>query len=466
VNRLARRWWRVPRAGVRMRLTVVFTALFVGAGAGLLVLSYVLVNQREHRGATTEQVICGVSKDSVAASQQGPQPSIEAPTPNTARVPVNCSKTVKSGTGLVYFGTTGFQSGVGLIEPADGNALPAPSTLGGEPVQVLNQIVADSQAHTLHSLLVESSLGLGVMALLSLGLGWWLAGRVLRPVHRITDTARRLSERNLQERIRLDGPNDELKELGDTFDAMLTRLERAFHSQRRFVANASHELRTPLATERVLIDEALANREASPGELRSILEQLRLNSLDTEALIGALMTLARSERGLDRREPVDLASLARQVISRTGAPEALSRGVELQAGLRPAGASGDRGLLERLIGNLLENAIRHNVAGGWASISTAQDDEWSTIHVANSGPSLDPENLPALVEPFHRGQIDRTNTDGGFGLGLSIVEAIVAAHGGTLSLAALPAGGLQVKVNLPSGAPVGLDAGVKTLQHR
>ena len=157
-----------------------------------------------------------------------------------------------------------------------------------------------SQVHTLDSFKLESAIALGIITIVSFGLSWWMAGRALAPVHRITDAARSLSERTLHARINLQGPNDELKQLADTFDAMLGRLERAFHSQRRFVANASHELRTPLATERVLIDEALANRSASPDDLRSILEQLRANSEDTERLIDALLVLARSERGIEQ----------------------------------------------------------------------------------------------------------------------------------------------------------------------
>ena len=261
--------------------------------------------------------------------------------------------------------------------------------------------MADSQDHTLRSLLIESLVALGILAVASLGLGWWIAGRVLRPVHRITDAARRLSEQTLHERIDLSGPNDELKELADTFDAMLGRLDRAFTSQRRFVANASHELRTPLATERVLIDEALANRAASPEELRAILEQLRVNSEETEEIIGALLLLARSERGIDEWSRVDLGDVAGCVVARATA-EAVTCGVELQNDLSAASVAGDPSLLERLAGNLVENGIRHNVAGGWVRVTTTTEPGWGVLNVSNSGRVLDPESVAGLVEPFRR----------------------------------------------------------------
>jgi len=324
-----------------------------------------------------------------------------------------------------------------------------PLTAGGQQqIEQLQAAVNDSQSHTLHTLLIESFLALGALTVVSLGFGWWIAGRILRPVHRITDTARRLSEETLHDRINLSGPRDELKELADTFDAMLARLDRSFSSQRRFVANASHELRTPLATERVLIDEALANRGASTEDLRAILEQLRLNSEDTERLIDALLVLARSERGIELRAPVDLAAVAEGVVARSQA-EAVTVGVELRVDAARAPALGDQGLLERLAGNLVENGLRHNVPGGWVTVSTASQGAWATLEVANSGRLLDPEAVASLVEPFRREGPDRTAT-AGFGLGLSIVDAIVGAHGGTLRLVARPDGGLLVAARLPA----------------
>jgi signal transduction histidine kinase len=278
-----------------------------------------------------------------------------------------------------------------------------------------------------------------------------MAGRALRPLHHITDTALMLSERTLHSRINLAGPNDELKQLADTFDAMLARLERAFHSQRRFVANASHELRTPLATERVLIDEALANRSAGPHELRSILEELRANSEDTERLIDALLTLARSERGIEKWSPVDLSAITSSVLEQAS-HEAAHVGITIQSDLQPVSAHGDSGLIERLAGNLVENAIRHNIEGGSITVRTRSDTDAAVLEVVNTGHRVDPEAAAGLTDPFRRAGPDRSADLTGVGLGLSIVDAIVNAHHGQLHLTARPEGGLDVQVRLPSTA--------------
>jgi signal transduction histidine kinase len=282
-----------------------------------------------------------------------------------------------------------------------------------------------------------------------------MAGRVLRPVHRITDAARRLSEQTLHSRINLQGPDDELKELADTFDAMLARLDRAFHSQRRFVTNASHELRTPLATERVLIDEALANRTAQPDDYRSILEQLRTNSEETEHLVDALLELARSERGIQRWADVDLASTAASALA-DATPEATSKGIEIRTDLSSVTVKGDSGLLERMVGNLVENGIRHNGAGGWLEVTVKRDGPLALLGVTNTGPVLDEATVATLTEPFRRAGPDRSADDGGFGIGLSVVAAVVNAHRGTLTLRTRPEGGLSLQIRLPLSAnPLG-----------
>jgi signal transduction histidine kinase len=286
------------------------------------------------------------------------------------------------------------------------------------------------------------------MALLSIGLGWWMAGRALKPVHRITDAARRLSDRTLHDRINLRGPRDELKELADTFDAMLSRLDQAFTSQRRFVANASHELRTPLATERVLVDEALADPDASVEDLRSILLQIRDSTKESERLINALLTLASSSRGVERWSVADLGEVVESAHTRCEG-EAADRGIDVRCQLEPAPTTGDRGLLDRLAVNLVENAVRHNHRGGWVIVRTGTDSGRAYLEVSNSGPVVEPSVVATLVEPFRRATPDRSSVGEGCGLGLSIVDAIVSAHRARLSVRARPEGGLHVRVDLP-----------------
>jgi signal transduction histidine kinase len=431
------------RPSVRLRLTLLYSGLFVVAGAVLLAVNYGLVYQKETRKGTVTQIICGVTPNWKIANGQVP----------AASATVKCPPPESAG-GAMMNGV--YLSGGGGVSAS------AKARLSGNPPSPaeLRKLVTNSQNHTLQTLGVESGVALGLMAVASLGLGWLIAGRVLRPVHRITDTARRLSQETLHERINLKGPNDELKELADTFDAMLSRLDRAFSSQRRFVANASHELRTPLATERVLIDEALANRGAGADELRAILEHLRVNSEETEALINALLVLARSERGVERWGPADLANVAAGVIEQTRS-EAVTRGVTLRSDLKPAAVLGDPALLERLVGNLVENAVRHNVViGGWLHVRTGSTNGRATLRISNSGPVVAPEHVGSLFEPFRRDGTARTSTDGGFGLGLSIVQSVVQAHHGRLETRAPESGGLDLTVSLP----LSRDGGVRAKQ--
>ncbi len=302
-------------------------------------------------------------------------------------------------------------------------------------------------AGALHRLLAEYLLALGAMTLVSVATGWWLAGRALRPLREITATAHRVSGENLGERIGLSGPADELKELADTFDGMLGRLDAAFASQRHFVANASHELRTPLAIIRTEVDVALADSHASTGELRSMGEAVRETVDRCERLIESLLMLARSEAGAGREEPVDLAALAADCITDLRA-RAREAGVRVLAELEPAWTRGEPGLLERMIANLVDNGIRHNEPGGWLQMSTRVADGTALLSVANGGHVIDPAAALTLTEPFRR--LDRAQ--GGFGLGLSIVRSVVDAHGGSIEVLAPSEGGLEVRVGLVSEA--------------
>jgi len=307
-------------------------------------------------------------------------------------------------------------------------------------------------------LLRSAGLVFGVTVLVGVAAAYVLAGRALQPVSRVTATARRLSEETLDERIALEGPPDELKELADTFDAMAARLDAAFDSQRRFVANASHELRTPLAVIRTEVDVTLGDPEATVADLRTMGEVVRDASVRADQLVDALLVLARSEgqarSGLEQREPVDLAELVPRAVGAVAA-EASARCLAVTTEAEPAPAEGDPRLLERLVGNLVENAVRHNVDGGWVAVRTGTlagaDGEagrpWLTV--ANTGGDVPAGELDELFEPFRRGGTARTASRGA-GLGLSIVRAVAAAHGGAVSAVPRTGGGLEVTVQLPA----------------
>jgi signal transduction histidine kinase len=365
----------MPRPTVRLRLTLLYAAVFLVAGAALLTVSYILVRNNLSPGD------------------------------------------------------------VGVTGPGD------------EVRRAVQREVADD---ALHHLRVQYALALAALTALSVLLGWMLAGRALRGLQEITATARRVSQDNLDERIALDGPRDELKELADTFDAMLERLSSAFASQRRFVANASHELRTPLTVMRTELEVTLADPNATNAELREMAEAVHEAMDRTERLVQALLTLARSEGAIDRRDPLDLAAAARLALEHT-AREAQAAELTVTADLHAAPVRGDRRLLERLVANLVENAVRHNHAGGSVSVTTGTRDGHSFVDVVNDGDVLDPATLPRLLEPFQR--IDRGARGDGAGLGLSIVRSVAQAHGGSVSLAVCPGGGLRAMVTLPRGEP-------------
>jgi signal transduction histidine kinase len=300
--------------------------------------------------------------------------------------------------------------------------------------------LSHQRAAQLGALLTTSGIALGVMAFVSIGLGWLMAGRALRPVRTMSARARGISERNLHERLALDGPNDELKELGDTFDGLLARLETAFESQRRFAANASHELRTPITLERTLVEVALADPHASIDSLRETCERVLAASEQQERLIESLLTLARSQRGLDRREDLDLGAIAGEVVQGVS-----SNGVRIESELGDACTTGDPALVERLVANLLDNAL-HYQSHGWVRAWTGLRDGRPTLRVVNTGPVIPPDQAAVLAEPFRRLNGERTGHKDGLGLGLSIVGAIAAAHDADLHLTPRPSGGLEVEV--------------------
>jgi signal transduction histidine kinase len=306
------------------------------------------------------------------------------------------------------------------------------------------------QASDRHWFLLYSLAGLGLTTVLAGGLGWAVGGRVLRPLRAITEAARSASQENLDQRLDLAGAADELKELADTFDGMLARLDAAFGSQRRFVANASHELRTPLTEMRTLIDVTMAKQERTREQLESVIAGVSAAVDRSGALIEALLTLARSDRGLGGTEIVDLPTAVDEAVDVLRAAAA-DRQVRIDTDLGDARTIGDRVLLDRLVLNLIGNAVQHNVAGGWVRVTTATGAGAVVLEVSNGGEPVPEDRLADLLAPFQR-LSDRAGPQQGSGLGLSIVASVVTAHGGQLELAALPAGGLLVRVGLrPSG---------------
>lgn len=379
------------RTTLRLRLTLIFTGLVLAAGAALLALTYFLVER-----------------------------SLPDELPAT-----------------LYLNR--------------GFGAPVPVTLSPEAREALQPQL---QSEALEQLLRGGLLALLVVGVASALSAYAVAGRVLRPLQQITATAQRLSTETLDARIALDGPADELKELADTFDAMLDRLTAAFGSQKRFVANASHELRTPLAVMRTEIDVTLADPDASREELRRMGVVVRDASRRANDLIEALLLLARTEaqagRRLAKQVPVDLAIGVPVSLSAVRA-EVQRLQLAVSTDFTPAVVVGDPALLERLAGNLVENAVRYNVAHGRLLVRTGSDGRYAYLVVANTGPELDPAEVPGLFEPFRRGGVERTGTRGS-GLGLSIVRAVVDAHAGTVRALALPGGGLEVTVLLPVAA--------------
>ncbi len=351
------------------------------------------------------------------------------------------------------------------------SSLPAPATIRGTDCVATGPVVwvsrttirgtmecpaspallAREQAGALRrGFLAYSLTGLGAGTLLAGVLGWTISRRILRPLRAVTAMARTASQENLGERLGLTGPADELKELADTFDAMLARLEAAFASQRRFIANASHELRTPLTEMRTLIDVTLARRAVSGGQLEPALAGIGAAVDKSEELIEALLTLARADRGPSPTEVVDLATAVEDAIDLIG-PAAAARQIRIGTALQDVQVAGDRVLLERLASNLIDNAVRHNVTGGWVLASTRTHSGTAELTVANGGEHIPPEQVTGLFEPFRR-LCGRTGNRPGSGLGLSIVASVAKAHSGHAEARARPDGGLDVKITLPAAA--------------
>jgi signal transduction histidine kinase len=383
-----------PRLTVRARLTLLYIGLFALCGAIVVAVSYTQVAQLPAQGqggrASPGDLAGFAARCRSAEVSRQPDPRILA----------KCA---------AYFQQQGAQS---------------------------------QRSLTLSHLLQYSLITLAVVIALAAVLGWVFAGRALRPVQRITMAARAASEHDLSARVRPTGPRDELRELAETFDEMLGRLQAAFEGQQRFIANASHELRTPLAVMRATVDVVLDNPDATPDELRAMGADIRAAVDHAEQLIGALLILARNERGLTVREKVDLATVAEDVLDVVGDRR-------VHAALEPAVVAGDPVLAGRLVANLVDNARRYNVPDGEVWVSTRVAAGGGELVVANTGPVVDPADAGRIFQPFER-LSDRTSQDG-FGLGLAIVASIAAIHGGTAVACPRDGGGLSVTVTIPGG---------------
>jgi signal transduction histidine kinase len=345
-----------------------------------------------------------------------------------------------SGAALLAVTVVVWQSTTGAV-----TATPVPGGSPQPPPTDFSQHSTDR-----HQLLVASGTALAIMAGASLVLGWLVAGRFLRPVRTITSSTREISATNLHERLNLTGPDDELKELADTVDGLLDRLERSFAFERHFVANASHELRTPLAGMRTSLDVAMAKPEPVPPHIRTLADRLRRELDHIDRLLNGFLTLAQTQHGpLADEAMVSLAELAGLAVGRKA--EAISSmRLDVEQLQDPAArVTGSETLLARMVENVVENAVGHNQPGGWVRIVTAVESGRALLVVENGGPPLDPGQVDELTEPFRRVGAERTGSDNGAGLGLSIVASIVGAQGGTLDLEALREGGLRVSIALP-----------------
>jgi signal transduction histidine kinase len=314
-----------------------------------------------------------------------------------------------------------------------------------------NSFTTTAQSNAVHSLLVESLIAAAILIPAAALLAWWLAGRSLRPVRAITAAAQQASANRLSYRLAMSGPRDEISELAHTYDAMMDRLEHAFDAQRRFVANASHELRTPLAVAGTAVDVTLARPDRRPEQLEAMARDVRGALARAEQLVDSLLSLTRSQNLERATDPVDLATLAEDALD-AQAHSIAERSLTVNAELAEARTIGDAALLARLVGNLIDNAVRHNVEGGHLDVRTDRGDAAVVLRVSNTGAVIDPQLVDQLAEPFQRATGRARGSDDGLGLGLAIVQSIADAHGARLTLTAPPTGGLEVFLELPTSS--------------
>jgi signal transduction histidine kinase len=421
---------RAPSRTIRLRLTLLYAGLFLASGIGLLSITYVLVRH------ATDDTLVGThgNGDSFVISEKSKTGTGTATVDGPMKVTATAS------------GVSGRRAQT-LIDggPADLTEAQLEAQFKRDRALAVRQHDAE-----MHQLLEQSGVALAFMTAFSILLGWLAAGRVLRPLRTINQRAREISASNLHRRLGLTGPDDEVTQLANTFDDLLGRLEASFSAQRQFVANASHELRTPLARAQTLAEVALSDPGATVESLRASHERVLAAGKQQERLVESLLTLARSERGLDEHEVFELASLTDAVLD-SRYQEAERHGLRLHAALDPAVVAGNAALAERLVTNLVDNAIRHNTPGGRIDVETATTPAGEAVLVvSNTGPVVRAADVDRLFQPFQRLGAERTGQGAGIGLGLSIVAAIAAAHGASVSTRAHDGGGLRIAVAFPA----------------
>ena len=468
------RWPRLPRRTARLRLTALCGAVFLTTGVALAAITFVLFQR------ATEYSTPPVPKiPDLPASQNFQLPSLGLLrqqlmqdmfllTQDQNQLTANSHQLIldqQKPPGTLARSLAGPVAGPLAVQEhlltQDQQQLTREQHQLAQSVHQLDQSVhqlsqagplqAAQRAADAHQLLVNSGIALAIVAVLAILAGWLVAGRMLRPVRTITRTARRISSTSLHERLALNGPEDELKELGDTLDGLFARLEAAFEAQRHFVANASHELRTPLTAERALLQVALDDPGTTTAAWRSTAQEVLASSDEQARLIEALLTLAASESGLNAREPLDLAPAVAAALAGL-ASETARLGIHIDEVTEAAPLDGDPLLVERLTVNLLTNAVRHNITGGRVEVRTGMADGEAVLSVTNTGPVAPPAELDRLFQPFQRLDRRRANHRGGHGLGLSIVRAIAAAHEASVIARPIPDGGLRVSVSFPRRA--------------
>lgn len=447
---------RLPRRTARLRLTAVYGTLFVLSGAALVAVTYALF-ERLTASRTPKLPSIPHTPAIHALKLSSPYTFVTSALPQLGKDQILLTQDQRQLAKAIAVGPPGkpiFHSLAGdqrQLSKDQHQLSQAVHQLANAVHQVsqARAVEAAQRATDSHQLLVDSAIALAIVVVIAVLAGWLVAGRVLRPIRTITRTARRISSASLHERLSLEGPEDELKELGDTLDELFGRLDAAFEAQRHFVANASHELRTPITVERNLLQVALDDPSTSAATWRSTAIELLASNDEQRHLIEALLTLASSESGVEDREAVDLAEIARTVLAgRDGA----RLGLRIDTDLDTAGLEGDPRLLESLVANLVDNAMTYNVEGGHVEVLTGSTDASGWLRVSNTGPVVPREEVDRLFQPFQRLDRRRLHRDKGHGLGLSIVQAIVTAHGATLTVEPAPDGGLSIDVRFPPPA--------------